>query len=73
MKMAITVRETDVRFPDSPEEGTQTCMCSRCQKKIGESEFALRMWPQDGRYELRYCKSCQAEMGIVSYDDETEL
>jgi hypothetical protein len=62
--MPITVLPTDTRFRNSPFEGDPDCICSRCGKQIGEEEFALRAWPENGKSEYRYCDACQERMGL---------
>lgn len=63
-------------FGISPQEGDDSCLCSRCGTQIGEAEFALRMWGGQGKdtYEYRYCDACQRAAGVefVSRDDEEE-
>lgn len=65
----ITIYPSDTKFAKSRPEGDPKCICSRCHKPIGEEEFALRAWPEDGSYEIRFCDRCQAGMGIESFDD----
>lgn len=68
----ITILLSDTKFAESPLEGDPKCLCSRCHRPVGEDEFALRAWPEDGRYEIRFCEACQEGMGIQIFRDEQE-
>lgn len=43
MKSYLKIVETDRFFNDSPNAGEPNCICSRCQKPIGEEELPLRV------------------------------
>lgn len=60
-------RASDRRFAASVEEGHPDCLCSRCGERIGEDVVAIRMWPPDGAYELRYHPTC---VGMESDTDD---
>jgi len=66
MTMDLALLPTDTRFTESPDEGMPDCLCSRCGKVIAAETIAIRAWPADCRYELRYHPQC---LGIEVYGD----
>jgi hypothetical protein len=56
--LAQAIRPEDTLFPDSPDTGAPSCLCSRCGQVIRFSRGgAVRVWPESGG-EYRYCLPC---------------
>lgn len=47
-----------LRFHWSPDEGDSSCICSLCRKPIDIEDGAIRMFEQDGQFELRFHWAC---------------
>jgi len=45
-------------FSDSPDAGTPGCICSLCEKPIGEKEVPVRMVDSEKNKEARFHKAC---------------
>ncbi|MEW6306767.1 MAG: hypothetical protein AB1705_25145 [Verrucomicrobiota bacterium] len=56
----IVVQPTDLVFTESPDAGDPQCVCSRCQRRIGEEEGAVIRASASESTELRYCNDCAA-------------
>lgn len=63
--LQLKPRSTDVTFSLSRMEGDPGCLCSRCLLPIRKDAFAIRFFPESGRYELRYHPQC---LGIVDHE-----
>ena len=63
---------TDARFEKYAEEGEPDCLCSRCRQPIGEGECALRLWPEEARFEYRYCERCQPQLFAAAAEVSAE-
>jgi hypothetical protein len=73
MPLPFKILPTDELFTDSPFEGDEDCLCSRCGSQIPEEACALRAWVDEGRGgEYRWCDYCQEQMGIWSHDHYPE-
>ncbi len=57
---------SDTRFGEHGEEG-QGCHCSRCGQTIWDGVVAIRCWPTEGSWALRYHPTC---LGAVPMDDD---
>ncbi len=66
---AIEILPDDTRWIDHAEEGEPDCLCSRCGELIPERVVAIRAWPEDGRFELRYHPEC---LGFETFDEDGE-
>lgn len=56
--MTQRILPSDRPFLESPDVGHPDCLCSRCEKMIGEAEVPIRVWPADRRYEYRFHQGC---------------
>jgi hypothetical protein len=73
----IEILQTDKAFEDSPDVGTNDCICSRCLKSIKEDDIPIRCWTTNkigkvDKYSLEYCfcESCQEKCGIYTFKNE---
>lgn len=68
----IQIQDTDKLFKDSPDAGSDDCLCSRCSNKINEGEVPVRIWTtnehdevDENSMEYRYCENCQTKSGMT--------
>ena len=74
MPLPFSILLTDRRFATHAEEGEPGLFsCSRQNSEpIVDHDMAIRAWPSDGRYELRYHATCLGFESALAWDVESE-
>lgn len=66
----IKLVDTDKKFFDSPDAGTDDCICSRCELPIAEEELVIRIADiNEECCEYRFCEMCTERAGVVFIDE----
>ncbi len=68
---ALGMRETDVWFQDSPDEGDPACFCSRCHFPIRSK--AIRVFDRFNNLERRYHVECLHGVKVADLVGEEEI
>jgi len=69
MNVALSIAKIELAyFDDSPDTGTQDCICSYCGFMIGENEVPWRLFRKSDNTEARLCENCQGILNKQSND-----
>lgn len=59
MNIALSIAKIELAyFDNSPDAGTQDCICSYCGFMIGENEIPWRLFRKSDNTEARLCENC---------------